>query len=138
VSHAADRSKKLSTRGHILVAEDNLVNQKIVSKLLEVLGYSCALTLNGEQAVAMASEEPFDLVLMDCEMPVMDGYEATRVIRSLAGYAGQIAIVALTANAMEGVREKCKQAGMDDYLSKPLQKMDLEEVLGRYILTHDG
>lgn len=137
VSRTADSSEALSNRGHILVAEDNNVNQKIVSKLLEVLGYSCALAHNGEQAVAMASEEHFDLVLMDCEMPIMDGYEATRVIRSLAGNAGKIAIVALTANAMEGVQEKCKQAGMDDYLSKPLQKMDLEEVLGRYILVNE-
>jgi PAS domain S-box-containing protein len=111
----------------ILVAEDNAVNQKVVSRLLEKQGHSVMLTKNGKEAVAAWEEEAFDLVLMDVQMPEMDGFQATRRIRERERRQSEapIPIIALTAHAMKGDRERCLEAGMDAYVSKPIRAGDL-------------
>jgi signal transduction histidine kinase/CheY-like chemotaxis protein/HPt (histidine-containing phosphotransfer) domain-containing protein len=114
----------------VLVAEDNLVNQRVIVRLLEKYGHSVALTGDGAQAVSAHAREPFDLVLMDVQMPEMDGFEATQVIRTReAGTGRRTPIVAMTAHAMKGDRERCLAAGMDDYVSKPVQRSELLRVL---------
>jgi CheY-like chemotaxis protein len=115
----------------ILVAEDNAVNQKLISRLLERLGYAPRLVDNGLQCLDALRREAYDLVFMDCQMPEMDGYAASAAIRS--GAAGErnrrLHIVALTAAAMAGDREKCVAAGMNAYLTKPIQAIDLTHLL---------
>jgi CheY-like chemotaxis protein len=119
----------------VLVAEDNEVNQLVIEGLLGRRGIASDLARNGREALAMLAERPYDLVFMDCQMPELDGYEATAAIR--AGEAGEdaanVRIVAMTANAMAGDRERCLAAGMDDYLSKPLRTEDLDGVLERWV-----
>jgi PAS domain S-box-containing protein len=120
----------------VLLAEDNIVNQKLACRILEKLGAAVTVADNGEAAIAALISETFDVVLMDCQMPVLDGYEATRRIR--AGAAGvrasKLPIIALTAHALGGDRERCLAAGMNDYLTKPIDpaalKNRLEELLG--------
>lgn len=115
----------------ILVAEDNPVNRKLITRLLERLGYRPELTENGRECITALTLKPFDVVLMDCQMPVLDGYDATTRIR--AGAAGveyrELPIIALTAAAMVGDRERCLGAGMNDYLTKPVQPESLIKVL---------
>ena len=126
-----------TTAAHILVAEDNAVNQKVALRFLKGLGHSASLAVNGQEALDLLREHPFDLVLMDMQMPVMDGLEATRAIRqaeaagSLGG--GHIPIVAMTANALTGDRETCLAAGMDDYVTKPLTPETVSAVLARHL-----
>jgi two-component system sensor histidine kinase/response regulator len=115
----------------ILVAEDNQTNQKVIIVWLNKLGCSVDIARNGKEAVEMAASRSFDAILMDCEMPVMDGFEATRRIREMEGR--RIPIIALTANAMEGERERCLAAGMDDYLSKPVRVDELFKKIRRWI-----
>ncbi len=116
----------------VLVAEDNAVNRKLARRLLEKLGCEVTLVENGREAVERLRESgPFDVVFMDVQMPVLDGFEATREIRS-ADEDATVPIVAMTANAMEGDRERCLEAGMDDYVSKPIDPRRLAEVLGRW------
>ncbi len=117
----------------VLVAEDNPVNQMITRSLLESVGCSVTVAVDGGAALACWREQPFDLVFMDCQMPDVDGYEATRRIRDAERVAGtRVPIVALTANAMEGDRQRCLAAGMDDYLAKPFRRCDLMAVLDRW------
>ena len=118
---------------HILVAEDDPVNQVVVSHQLESLGHSAKVVENGYEALEALTLEPYDLVLMDCQMPSLDGYETTRRIRKLPGRLGQIPVVALTAHALEGDRHKCLAAGMDDYLPKPFREAELQEMLERWL-----
>jgi signal transduction histidine kinase/DNA-binding response OmpR family regulator len=120
----------------VLVAEDNLVNQEVVKAMLQSLGCQVDLVDTGQQAVAAVSEVSYDLVFMDCQMPEMDGYEATRAIRSLEDQdkvRARLPILALTAHAMEGDRERCLAAGMDDYLAKPVTKEDLQNALEKWL-----
>jgi len=116
---------------HILVAEDNPTNQRVVRSFLKKLECEVTMVENGEQAVACLEKEVFDLVLMDCQMPVMDGYEASRSIRDRRSRVLDhgIPIVAVTANALQGDRETCLRAGMDDYLSKPIKRAELVAIL---------
>ena len=117
---------------HVLVAEDNVVNQKVARLMLERAGCRVDIVDDGEQAVAAAQRTAYDVVLMDCQMPVMDGFEATRLIRGLPGPVSSTVIVALTANALAGDRERCLSVGMDDYLAKPVRREALQEVLSRW------
>jgi signal transduction histidine kinase/CheY-like chemotaxis protein len=115
----------------ILVAEDNVVNQKVAARMLEKLGYTCEVVSDGQQALAESAGPQYDAILMDCQMPEMDGYEATRRIRQRDG--ANVPIIAMTANALAGDRERCLAAGMDDYLAKPVQLKDLAEKLHFWI-----
>jgi len=116
----------------ILLAEDNPVNQRVALHLLKKQGHSATLARNGREALAAIEREEFDLVLMDVQMPEMDGFEATAAIRQLETAAGRhIPIVAMTAHAMKGDRNRCLAAGMDDYLSKPIHSAELQEAIAR-------
>jgi CheY-like chemotaxis protein len=118
----------------ILVVEDNLVNQRLATRLLEKRGYHVAVAGNGQQALLALEKERFDLILMDMQMPEMDGFEATAEIRKREkANDRRLPIVALTAHAMKGDREKCLAAGMDGYLSKPIRPQELDAVLHRYL-----
>jgi CheY-like chemotaxis protein/anti-sigma regulatory factor (Ser/Thr protein kinase) len=117
----------------ILLVEDNLVNQRVALAVLRKLGLTPELAVNGLEACAAAAERTFDLILMDCQMPEMDGFEATRRIRAQEGGARHVPILAMTANAMSGDRERCLEAGMDDYLAKPIAILDLKEALMRWL-----
>jgi CheY-like chemotaxis protein len=128
----------------VLVAEDNVINQKVAARLLEKLGCSVVIVPNGREALTALAEAPYDLVMMDCQMPEMDGFEAAREIRRRErGDVGQpadadtrrqrgVPIIALTANAMRGDRERCVAAGMDDYMAKPIDSQELARVLSRW------
>ena len=115
----------------VLIAEDNVINQKVVSRILQQLGCQYEIAQNGLQAVELYSKLPFDLLLMDCQMPISDGYEATKAIRRLEAQFGsqRIPIIALTAHASNGDRDQCFAAGMDIYLTKPISMERLREVL---------
>ena len=122
----------------LLLVEDNPVNLLVAQKLLSVLGYECDTAANGEVALSHMASGSYDLVLMDCQMPVLDGYSATRRWREHeAGQAPgkRLPIVAMTANAMAGDRQRCLDAGMDDYLSKPVARDQLDGVLRRWLRT---
>jgi CheY-like chemotaxis protein len=126
------------TRSRVLLVEDNPVNQLVASRLLKSFGIEAQIAENGEKAVHMVQHQTFDLVLMDCQMPVMDGYEATQALRAWEGKTATLAtqrlpIVALTANALVGDRERCVAAGMDGYLSKPITRDALNTVLRRWL-----
>nr|WP_272905817.1 response regulator [Pseudomonas petrae] len=116
----------------VLLVEDNPVNRTVVEAMLRSLGLQVSVAADGAEAVNMASLESFALILMDCRLPVMDGYEATRRIRLLPGLA-TLPIIALTANAQHGDRDICLQAGMNDYLAKPFKRTDLQQVLQRWL-----
>lgn len=118
--------------GCVLLVEDNPVNRTVVEAMLHSLGLLVSVAGDGAQAVSMASKEKFALILMDCRLPVMDGYEATRRIRELPGLEN-LPIIALTANARHGDRDVCLQAGMNDYLAKPFKRTDLQQVLQRWL-----
>jgi PAS domain S-box-containing protein len=117
----------------ILVAEDNPVNQLVTLEQLKALGYEATAVSDGLEALAALEAEPFDLVLMDCQMPELDGYEATCRLRERGGEHGQIPVIALTAHAMQGDREKCLAAGMNDYIAKPFRAETLRQVLQRWL-----
>ena len=135
---------EIESAPRILVAEDNLINQKLTIRILEKLGYQSDVVGNGQEALTALARGSYALVLMDCQMPVVDGFEATKLLRQREATDQEpatpdsyttrhIPIVALTANAMRGDRERCLAAGMDDYLTKPVRKDDLKGVLERWI-----
>jgi len=121
---------------HILLAEDNLVNRRLALSLLQKRGYRVSTAENGLQALTAFQKESFDLILMDVQMPEMDGFETTERIRKLeAEKGGHIPIVAMTAHAMKGDPERCIAAGMDDYIAKPIQVDKLVDVIERWTET---
>jgi CheY-like chemotaxis protein len=117
--------------GHVLLVEDNFVNQKVAVRFLERLGCTAEVASNGAEGVAACKERQFDIVLMDLQMPVMDGMTATRKIREWES-SGHTPIIALTANAMTGDRELCEAAGMDGYLTKPIEVERLRNILAKF------
>jgi signal transduction histidine kinase/CheY-like chemotaxis protein len=133
VSKPANSFKFAADTCRILVVDDNVVNQKVTCRLLDRWGLRTDVAANGREAVEIAALVPYGLILMDCQMPEMDGYEATREIRRREGPNRQVSIVALTADVMTGCREKCEEAGMNDYLTKPLKVDPLEAVLRKWL-----
>ncbi len=117
----------------ILVVEDNVVNQEVALGMLDMLGFHADVADNGKEGLALLQSDQYDLVFMDCQMPVLDGYEATKQIRLLDSELCNTPIIALTANAMTGDAEKCLNAGMDDYLSKPFEAEALEEKITHWL-----
>lgn len=122
--------------GVILLVEDNLINQTIALEMIESLGYQVHLAENGLEAVQMSGDKSYDLIIMDCEMPEMDGYQATRAIRQRESGQRHTPIIAMTAYAMQGDREKCLAAGMDDYVTKPFDMERVSEVIARWIQSN--
>jgi CheY-like chemotaxis protein len=119
-------------RGRVLLAEDNAINRKVALSMVRKLGIEADTAENGEEAVACCRATDYDLILMDCQMPILDGFAATQRIRALDG-THRPTIVALTANAMEKDREHCLAAGMDDYISKPFKQQDLSTAFDRWL-----
>jgi PAS domain S-box-containing protein len=136
--HAISESVKRKIR--ILVAEDNPVNQKVAQAMLRNMGFQADVVANGQETVNALQIIPYDLVLMDCQMPEMDGFEATRCIRQEGSKVlnPRIPIIAMTAFNMQGDRERCVQAGMTDFIAKPVQPRDLAEMLARWLTITIG
>jgi CheY-like chemotaxis protein len=133
-SRQEDRStpQKLKLSWHILVAEDNRINLLYIVELLKHFGCTSDVAMNGEEALAALERQKYDLVLMDCQMPDMDGFAATREIRKReksGDFSSRTPIIALTANALKGDRERCLEVGMDDYLKKPLEASKLHATI---------
>ena len=118
--------------GHVLLVEDNPINQMVAQKMLEKIGIESTLAADGQEALNLLEQGEFDAVLMDCQMPVMDGFEATRRIREQSVLL-EMPVIAMTANVMEGDREKCLEAGMNDYIGKPVVQADLKKTLARWL-----
>ena len=141
VTESSLEASSLRKRPWVLVVEDNPVNQKVSTGMLRKLGLCSEVAGNGVEALEALERRGFDLVLMDCQMPEMDGYEATRRIRAHAAKLGaeseHLPIVAMTAHAMTGDRERCLAAGMDDYVTKPITVERLKEVIGRWLARQE-
>ena len=133
VTRHALRSQRVRGTHHILLAEDNPVNQKVACRILEKLGFRVDVAADGQAAFDAWQSGRYDLILMDCQMPVMDGYETTRKIRVQESGTRHIPIIALTAHAMKGADNECRAAGMDDYLSKPIDRGQLQQALSRWL-----
>lgn len=132
-STTATEQRPVALKARVLLVEDNPVNQDVAMGMLEQLGCEVTLATDGQDAVARGEAEKYDIVLMDCQMPTMDGYEATRRMKSVGSLNSPTPIVALTANAMDGDREKCLSAGMDDYVSKPVRTQVLSHMIGKWV-----
>lgn len=132
---AVEESKLPLRNARILLAEDNPVNQMVASKMLEKLGQQTVVAANGALALKQLETEDFDIVLMDCQMPELDGFAATRILRDYEKHLAKerTTVIAMTANVMEGDRERCLEAGMDDYIGKPVKMDELEKVLRRWL-----
>ncbi len=121
----------------MLIVEDHWANRRLLEAMLKKQGpgYTMEAVENGQEAVNITSTRQYDIILMDCNMPIMDGWQATEAIRQSDGPNKLTPIIAVTANAMKGDREKCIQAGMDDYISKPVERKRLEEVLSKWLAS---
>ncbi len=136
-SEEQPKSEQKRISASVLLVEDNLVNQQVAKKMLEKLGCTVDIAKDGNEAVEFWRSKRYDLILMDCQMPVMDGYEATRIIRREEGdEQGHIPILALTANAMSQDREQCLKAGMDDHIPKPVKLTTLADAIDRHLTVH--
>ncbi len=132
----AARPSAIPRRQHrVLVAEDNPINQKVARHLLTSLGYSVEIVENGAEAVKLVRQSPFDVILMDCQMPVLDGFAAAGQIRQLQQGGPKTPIIAVTANALAGERDKCLAAGMDDYLAKPVTRDTLDATVRKWVVA---
>ena len=116
----------------VLLADDNVINQLVGKEALERLGCDVTVVKNGKTALNALQSDSFEMIFMDCQMPVMDGYEATRLLRSHENASNRIPVIALTANALAGDRENCMAAGMDDYLPKPFGLTELQEIINKW------
>lgn len=130
--HSLSESRARS-RGHILLAEDNPINQKVAVKMIEKLGYRIDVAGNGQEAVEALERIPYGLVFMDCQMPEMNGLDATKAIRRRESGGRHTPIIAMTANAMQEDRDRCLHAGMDDFVSKPVSAQQLQDILQRWL-----
>jgi two-component system, sensor histidine kinase len=119
----------------VLIVEDNHVNRRVLEAYLAPFQFSITVAVNGAEAVEIVRNQKFDIVLMDIQMPIMDGIEATRIIREQGGWCAKVPIVAVTANAMAGDRERYLAAGMDDYVPKPVNRDAITQVLEKYKLS---
>lgn len=128
--------EEVMLHARILLAEDNAINQEVASAMLESVGCEIVAVENGEQALNALQSNQFDLVLMDCQMPTMDGFKATRQLRQLNASYSQIPVIALTADIQQGIMRQCRQAGMDDYLSKPFTHEALVEMVVKWLPKH--
>ena len=131
-------TKSESTDGYsarILAVEDNLVNQKVIRGMLMKLGCDCDVAADGAEALALVERHQYKLIFMDCQMPIMDGYQATLKIKERIsnGQLAPIPVIALTANALVGDKERCMEAGMDDFLAKPVKMDSLGAMLAKWI-----
>jgi two-component system, sensor histidine kinase and response regulator len=133
VTRHALRSQRHRESHHILLAEDNVVNQKVACRILEKLGYRVDVAGDGQAAFEAWQSGRYHVILMDCQMPVMDGFETTRKIREQEVGGKHVPIIALTAHAMKGADNECRAAGMDDYLSKPIDREQLQNALNRWL-----
>jgi PAS domain S-box-containing protein len=133
VTRHALRSQRSRETHHILLAEDNPVNQKVACRILEKLGYRVDVAADGQVAFEAWQSGRYHLILMDCQMPIMDGFETTRKIREHESGGKHIPVIALTAHAMKGADNECRAAGMDDYLSKPIDREQLQRALSRWL-----
>lgn len=124
----------LAHSGRVLVADDNAVNQRVAVRMLERLGLRTDVAANGLEAVRMLRTLPYDAVFMDCQMPEMDGFAATREIRRAERQGEHIPIIAMTAEALSGAREQCLAAGMDDYIAKPVRFEDLSQAVRKWLV----
>jgi CheY-like chemotaxis protein/anti-sigma regulatory factor (Ser/Thr protein kinase) len=119
--------------GRVLLVEDNMANQMVATLLLEKLGYLWDVVANGIEALDAIGRASYDIILMDCDMPQMDGFQATQEVRKREqGTGAHVPIIAMTANAMQGDRERCLAAGMDDYMTKPISREDLKAALDQW------
>ena len=134
VRHTFVDTAPLVTARRVLIVEDNIVNQKVASRLLEKFGVTCDIANHGLEALDRLAVRDYDLVFMDCQMPKMDGYQATREIRAQELESDKRTnIVALTAHALEGEEERCREAGMDGFLTKPIRLAELRKVMDEYM-----
>ncbi len=131
----AKESAKVLFNAEVLLAEDNFVNQQVAIEILKNYGCNITVAVNGHEAIDWVKRRKFDLILMDCEMPLLDGFSAAREIRSLEQPGTHTPIIALTAHAMKGDREKCLSAGMDDYLPKPIEAGKMLEILEKWLVS---
>ncbi len=135
--HSISEDKKRRMR--ILVAEDDAINQKAIKSIMTKIGYRAKVVTNGQEAIRALEQESYDLVVMDCQMPVMDGYEATAIIRSQESKVKDhsVPVIALTGHALDGDMEKCIKAGMDDYLSKPVKPGEMADMIDKWLLNQE-
>ena len=131
--HTVKEEAAATDRGRVLLVEDNAVNQRLAYRMLEKAGYKCDLAANGREAVEAVGRTAYDVILMDCRMPEMDGYTATAEIRKGEGSGERTPIIAMTAEAMKGSKERCIEAGMDDYIAKPVSAPILYEKIDKYL-----
>ncbi len=132
----------IAEKAHILLAEDNLVNQKVAVRMLTKLGYHVDVANNGQEAIEAWEKKPYDVILMDCQMPEIDGFQATKKIREMEGEkddsSAHIPIIAMTANTMDGDRENCLHTGMDDFISKPVKIEFLGQILEKWLYSKNS
>ncbi len=136
-----DKPRHNRSRGAILLVEDNPMNQRVARYVLKILGYEVHIAVNGIEAVEMFKQRSYDLILMDCHMPVMDGYEATRQIRELESRTGgqrEVPIIAVTADVLTSSYELCFEVGMNDFLPKPYEASDLRRILKQWLPPQGG
>jgi len=128
-------------KGAILLVEDNPMNQRVARYVLKMLGHEAHIAVNGIEAVEMFANRSYDLILMDCHMPIMDGYEATRRIREMELIAAgrrEVPIIAVTADVLTSSYKLCFEVGMNDFISKPYEARDLRRILGRWLPSQSG